>query len=119
MNITHVRRLTVPVSDQHAAKDFSAAELGFEVVMDRSMGPMRRLQMAPEGAETNIVLADRVPGAAPGSVHGLMLETTDPDADRERLRGAGVRVEGPQDPSWGRQATPTDPDGHGIVLAAR
>ncbi|MEU9843649.1 VOC family protein [Actinomadura sp. NPDC048032] len=119
MNITHVRLLTVPVSDQDAARDFYATKLGFEVVVDRSTGPMRWLQMAPKGAETNVVLANHVPGAAPGGVHGLMLETTDLDADCEHLRDAGVRVEGPQDLPWGRQATLTDPDGNGIVLAAR
>jgi predicted enzyme related to lactoylglutathione lyase len=119
MNITHVRLLTVPVSDQDAAKDFYATKLGFEVVADRSAGPMRWLQLAPEGAETSVVLADHVPGAAPGSVHGLMLETSDLDADCARLRAAGVAVEGPQDLPWGRQATLTDPDGNGIVLAAR
>ncbi|MGI5207048.1 VOC family protein [Spirillospora sp. CA-108201] len=115
MNITHVRLLTVPVSDQDAAKDFYATRLGFEVVVDRSTGPVRWLQLAPKGAETSVVLANHVRGA----VHGLMLETTDLDADCERLRSAGVRVEGPQDLPWGRQATPTDPDGDGIVLAAR
>jgi predicted enzyme related to lactoylglutathione lyase len=119
MNITHVRLLTVPVSDQDAAKDFYAGKLGFEVVADRSMGPMRWLQLAPKGAETSVVLANHLPGMTPGSVHGLMLETSDLDADCEQLRLAGVDVEGPQDLPWGRQATLTDPDGNGIVLAAR
>ncbi|MFA1539931.1 VOC family protein [Actinomadura monticuli] len=118
MNITHVRLLTVPVSDLDAAKTFYADALGFEVVMDRAAGPIRWLQLAPEGAETNIVLADHVP-APPGSLHGLMLETSDLDADCERLRGAGVGVDGPHDLPWGRQATLADPDGNGIVLAAR
>ncbi|TDD64277.1 glyoxalase [Actinomadura darangshiensis] len=119
MNITHVRLLTVPVSDQDAAKDFYAGKLGFEVVMDRATGPMRWLQLAPKGAETSIVLANHLPGLAPGSTGGLMLETADLDADCERLRDAGVDVDGPQDLPWGRQATLTDPDGNGIVLAAR
>ncbi|MCP9967151.1 hypothetical protein LUX57_20210 [Actinomadura madurae] len=54
-----------------------------------------------------------------GSVQGLILETSDLDADCARLRSAGVDVDGPQDLPWGRQATLTDPDGNGIVLAAR
>ncbi|WUI00804.1 VOC family protein [Spirillospora sp. NBC_00431] len=119
MNITHVRLLTVPVSDQDAAKTFYADKLGFEVVSDQSNGPIRWLQLAPKGAQTNVVLADHVPGLAPGSVHGLMLETSDLDADCAQLRDAGVDVDGPQDLPWGRQATLTDPDGNGIVLAAR
>ncbi|TDD30529.1 glyoxalase [Actinomadura sp. KC06] len=119
MNITHVRLLTVPVSDQDAAKAFYADTLGFEVVSDQSNGPIRWLQLAPKGAQTNVVLANHVPGVTPGSVHGLILETSDLDADCEQLRGAGVDVDGPQDLPWGRQATLTDPDGNGIVLAAR
>ncbi|MFB4306207.1 VOC family protein [Actinomadura sp. GTD37] len=120
MNITRVRLLTVPVpvSDLDAAKDFYSGALGFDVVMDRSTGPVRWLQLAPEGAETGVVLADHVP-APPGSVQGLMLETSGLDADCERLRGAGVEVDGPHDLPWGRQATLTDPDGNGIVLAER
>ncbi|WP_242903392.1 VOC family protein [Actinomadura terrae] len=47
MNITSVRLLTVPVSDQDAAKDFYAGTLGFEVVRDQAMGPVRWLQLAP------------------------------------------------------------------------
>ncbi|MBT2210839.1 MULTISPECIES: VOC family protein [Actinomadura] len=119
MNITCVRLLTVPVSDQDAAKDFYAGTLGFEVVTDRAMGPVRWLQLAPAGADTNVVLANHVPGLAPGTVHGLMLETSDLDGDCAELRRAGVDVEGPQDLPWGRQATLADPDGNGIVLAAR
>lgn len=117
MNITHVRLLTVPVSDLDAAKDFYAGKLGLEVVADHQAGPMRWLQVAPAGAQTSVVLADHVP--APGSVHGLMLETADLDADCAKLRAAGVEVDGPQDLPWGRQATLTDPDGNSIVLAAR
>ncbi|TYK53272.1 VOC family protein [Actinomadura decatromicini] len=117
MNITHVRLLTVPVSDQDAAKSFYADTLGFEVVADQSTGPVRWLQLAPKGAQTNVVLAAHVPGHTPGSLHGLILETSDLDADCARLRQAGVDVDGPQDLPWGRQATLTDPDGNGLVLA--
>ncbi|RKS76596.1 catechol 2,3-dioxygenase-like lactoylglutathione lyase family enzyme [Actinomadura pelletieri DSM 43383] len=119
MNITHVRLLTVPVSDQDAAKTFYADRLGFEVVTDQSMGPVRWLQVAPKGAQTSVVLADHMPGVTPGSVQGLILETSDLDGDCERLREAGVEVDGPQDLPWGRQATLTDPDGNGLVLAER
>nr|BFE87560.1 hypothetical protein GCM10020093_101610 [Planobispora longispora] len=49
MNITQVALVTVPVSDQDVAKDFYAGLLGFTVLEDRSMGPMRWLQVAPEG----------------------------------------------------------------------
>ncbi|MFI0352875.1 VOC family protein [Actinomadura sp. 9N407] len=117
MNITHVQTLTVPVTDQDAAKAFYAEALGFEVMTDQSMGPMRWLQLAPKGAETSVVLANHLPGMSPGSVQGLLLQSSDLDADCERLRRTGVAVEGPEDLPWGRQATFTDPDGNGIVLS--
>jgi catechol 2,3-dioxygenase-like lactoylglutathione lyase family enzyme len=119
MNITHVRLLTIPVSDQDAAKAFYTDKLGFEVVSDQSMGPVRWLQLTPKGAQTNVVLANHVPDVAPGSMHGLLLETSDLDADCAELRRAGVEIDGPQDLPWGRQATLTDPDGNGLVLAER
>ncbi|GIH80721.1 VOC family protein [Planobispora longispora] len=118
MNITQVALVTVPVSDQDVAKDFYAGLLGFTVLEDRSMGPMRWLQVAPEGAQTGVVLAAHLPGTTPGDVQGLMLTTSDIDTDCARLREAGVAVEGPQDLPWGRQATFADPDGNGIVLAS-
>ncbi|MEV4670284.1 MULTISPECIES: VOC family protein [Actinomadura] len=116
MTITHVRLLTVPVSDLDTAKDFYAGKLGFDVVADQQNGPIRWLQLAPKGAETSVVLADHTP-AAPGSLQGLILATADLDGDCAALREAGVAVDGPQDLPWGRQAVITDPDGNGLVLA--
>lgn len=118
MNITHVRLLTIPVSDLDAAKDFYTGKLGFDVVMDQQNGPVRWLQLAPKGAETAVVLANHTP-VAPGSLQGLILETSALDADCEALRRAGTDVDGPQDLPWGRQAVLSDPDGNGIVLAER
>jgi hypothetical protein len=91
MDITHIRFLTVPVSDQDVAKRFYADILGFEVVMDESTGPVRWLQLAPKGATTNVVLAAHMPDMAPGGLQGLMLESRELDADCERLRQAGGR----------------------------
>lgn len=116
MTITHVRLLTVPVSDLDTAKDFYAGKLGFDVVTDQQNGPIRWLQLAPKGAETSVVLANHTP-AAPGSLQGLILATADLDGDCAALREAGVDVDGPQDLPWGRQAVITDPDGNGLVLA--
>ncbi|WP_084957685.1 VOC family protein [Thermoactinospora rubra] len=118
MTITQVKVLTVPVSDQDAAKAFYAGTLGFQVLADNSDGPMRWLQVAPEGAATSIVLA-ALPGATPGGMRGLMLESSDLDADCATLREAGVAVDGPDRLPWGRQATFADPDGNEIVLTEK
>jgi predicted enzyme related to lactoylglutathione lyase len=48
---------------------------------------------------------------------GLVLETDDLDGDIERLRGAGVELDGPEEAPWGRYVTRADPDGNKLVLA--
>ncbi|NDL60659.1 VOC family protein [Phytoactinopolyspora mesophila] len=117
MAITHVRTLNVPVSDQDRAKAFYTESLGFHVVVDNSMGPMRWLEVAPHGAATSIVLGAH-PDMIPGSQQGILLTTNDIDRDCEQLRAAGVSVDGPEDQPWGRQASFTDPDGNGFLLSA-
>ncbi|MEV2272314.1 VOC family protein [Nonomuraea africana] len=118
MNITHAKIVTVPVSDQDRAKDFYVSSLGFEVIADQQMGPVRWLQVAPKGAQTSFTLATAQQGFAPGSAKGIILETTDLDADCAELAKAGAGIEGPTDLPWGRQATLTDPDGNSFVLSA-
>ncbi|WP_343950967.1 VOC family protein [Nonomuraea longicatena] len=118
MNITHATTVTVPVTDQDRAKDFYVTALGFEVVVDRQMGPVRWLQVAPKGAQTAFTLATAEQGFAPGSATGIILETADLDADCAELVKSGAAVQGPTDLPWGRQATLTDPDGNGFVLSA-
>lgn len=118
MTITHARLVTLPVTDQDAAKDFYVGTLGFEVLADKRMGPVRWLQVAPEGAQTSFTLATAEQGFTPGSAKGIMLETSDLDADCARLAQAGAAIDGPVDLPWGRQATFTDPDGNAFVLSA-
>ncbi|QXJ19577.1 VOC family protein [Actinomadura graeca] len=119
MTITRMSRLSLPVSDQDRAKDFYVGVLGFEVLGDSPVpfaDGARWLEVGPAGGGTSAVLVTWLE-MEPGALTGLMLETTDIDADLARLRGAGVDVHGPADTPWGRQATFADPDGNGIVLA--
>ncbi|MGP3987144.1 VOC family protein [Streptomyces sp. 3N207] len=118
MNITHARTVTVPVSDQDRAKDFYVSTLGFEVLVDQQMGPVRWLQVAPRGAATSFTLASAEQGFTPGSASGIILETSDLDADCAGLAQAGAAIEGPNELPWGRQATLADPDGNRFVLSA-
>lgn len=119
VNITQIQRLSIPVTNQDRAKEFYVGTLGFDLLQELPV-PMgdnaRWLEVAPEGASTGIVLVTWFP-TEPGSVQGVMLETTDITGDCERLQKAGVEVDGPNDTPWGRQATFTDPDGNGFVLA--
>ncbi|MHC3472908.1 VOC family protein [Streptomyces sp. 7R007] len=127
MTITHASFVTLPVSDQDRALRFYTEVLGFEVAVDRAMPQGRWLQVAPAGAQTVFTLAGpdlrrgpggvpRKGGAEPGSARGIMLVTTDVDADCARLAEAGVAVQGPDRHPWGRMASFTDPDGNGLML---
>jgi predicted enzyme related to lactoylglutathione lyase len=117
MNITHASFVTLPVTDQDRALCFYRDVLGFEVTADLQMPPGRWLQVAPKGARTVFTLSG--PGMGdfePGSARGIMLVTTDVDADCARLAEAGTEVQGPDDLPWGRMASFRDPDGNGLML---
>ncbi|ASO19727.1 putative enzyme related to lactoylglutathione lyase [Actinoalloteichus hoggarensis] len=116
MSITGVQLFSVPVSDQDKALEFYVDKLGFELILDQDLGGRRWLQVAPKDSATSIVLVTWYPSLVPGSVRGLMLLTSDIDADCARLSEAGVPVDGPHDQPWGRQADITDPDGNVIGL---
>ncbi|MFE1286264.1 VOC family protein [Streptomyces sp. NPDC058751] len=117
MNITHASFVTLPVADQDRALRFYRDVLGFAVTADLDLPSGRWLQVAPEGAQTVFTLSGPGMGAfTPGEARGIMLVTTDVDADRARLAAAGVAVEGPDDLPWGRMASFRDPDGNGLML---
>ncbi|MEV7995638.1 VOC family protein [Streptomyces sp. NPDC086077] len=116
-NITHASFVTLPVTDQDRALRFYTKVLGFEVTADLRMPPGRWLQVAPRGAQTAFTLSGPgMGGFEPGSTRGIMLLTTDVDADCARLAEAGVQVQGPDDHPWGRMAAFRDPDGNGLML---
>lgn len=120
MTATHVLLLSVPVSDQDAARDFYVDVLGFELVRDETMGPaMRWVQVALRGGQTALTLVTWFPSMPAGSLRGLVLETDDLDGDAARLAEHGVAVEGGiQEAPWGRYVQFTDPDGNGLILQA-
>ncbi|MFI8530984.1 VOC family protein [Streptomyces aquilus] len=117
MTITHASFVTLPVSDQDRALRFYTDVLGMTVTVDRDMPQGRWLQVAPEGAQTVFTLSGPgMGGFEPGSARGIMLVTTDVDADCARLAEAGVSVQGPDELPWGRMAAFTDLDGNGLML---
>jgi catechol 2,3-dioxygenase-like lactoylglutathione lyase family enzyme len=118
MNISQVKTITVLVSDQDQAKAFYVDTLGFQVRTDMAMGANRWLEVIPAGGGSAMVLHKPFPGMTAGTSQGVLLETSDLDADVAALRAGGVAVDGPQDMPWGRQATFADPDGNGYVLSA-
>ncbi|WP_225824886.1 VOC family protein [Streptomyces naphthomycinicus] len=117
MTITHASFVTLPVADQDRALRFYRDVLGLEVTADRETPQGRWLQVAPRGAQTVLTLSGPgMGGFEPGSSRGIMLVTTDVDADCARLTAAGRPVQGPDELPWGRMASFTDPDGNGLML---
>ncbi|HEU4485319.1 MAG TPA: glyoxalase superfamily protein [Povalibacter sp.] len=117
MIIRRIDVVSVPVSDQLASKAFYSDVLGFEVIRDNPMGPDQRwVQLALPGAQTSITLVTWFDSMPPGSLQGMVVDTTDIDAARKTLVGKGLRITEVQDAPWGRYATFADPDGNGWVL---
>ena len=109
--------VSVPVSDQEAAKAFYAETLGFSVVRDNAMGPAQRwIQLAPSGGGATITLVTWFDALKPGGQQGLVMTTSDVDARRAELAARGLEISEVQSQPWGRFATFKDPDGNGWVL---
>ena len=121
LKATHVGRVCVTVADTDRAIGFYVDTLGFEKVVDEPMGPdMRWVEIQVRGTPTTIALAPPPPGRdAGGSQTGIILDTTDVDADHAALKSAGVDVDeeisrygGPVPPMfWFR-----DPDGNSLMI---
>ncbi len=120
MAISRVQLFSVPVSDQDRARDFYVDILGFELAMDTQLGPdMRWVMVKPTGGQTALTLVTWFPTMPAGSLKGMVLETSDLEADIDRLIGLGVKIpNGIEDAPWGRYVQFDDPDGNGIVLQA-
>ena len=119
MSITQVLRISVPVSHQDKAKSFYLDAMGLDLLGDNPvpMGERARwIELAPKGATTSLVLTTWL-GMQPGSLKGIMLETSDIDDQVTRLKRAGVTVDGPHATPWGTQASFADPDGNSFVLS--
>jgi catechol 2,3-dioxygenase-like lactoylglutathione lyase family enzyme len=121
LNLTQVGRVAVSVSDTDRAIDFYVDTLGFEKVVDVPMGPgMRWVEVAVAGTPTTLALAPPPPGKeAGGAETGIILDTTDVDADHAALRAAGVDVDA-EVSRYGDPVPPMfwlrDPDGNSLCI---
>src|SRR5258707_8335515 len=121
LNLKQVGRVCVTVADTDRAVDFYVDTLGFEKVVDMPMGDAGRwVEVALQGTPTTIALAPPPPGTeAGGSQTGIILDTSDVDADHAALRASGADVDdeisrygGPVSPAfWLR-----DPDGNSLII---
>ena len=112
--------VSIPVKDQELAKAFYRDKLGFQVVREAETTPGRRwIQMKPPSGPAAITLVTWFEAMPPGSVQGLVLDTSDIEFAHEKLRGRGLVIGAIQDATWGRHATFSDPDGNGWCWSRR
>jgi catechol 2,3-dioxygenase-like lactoylglutathione lyase family enzyme len=121
LNLTRVGRVCVSVADTDRALDFYVGTLGFEKVVDVPMGPDARwVEVQLPGAETTIAIAPPPPGTqAGGGETGIILDTTDVEADHAALKAAGADV----DEEISRMGDPVppmfwvrDPDRNSLII---
>lgn len=121
----------VPVSDVDRAKIFYTEKAGFKLDVDHRAGEdFRVVQMTPPGSACSISIGIGITDAAPGSVRGLHLVTSNIVAARAELVERGVDVSevrhlesgswvpgpDPQRRDYDSFADFRDPDGNSWVL---
>jgi catechol 2,3-dioxygenase-like lactoylglutathione lyase family enzyme len=121
LNLTHVGRVCVTITDSDRAIDFYVDKLGFEKVVDVEMGPdMRWVEVQLKGTPTTIALAPPPPGQQAGNAQtGICIDTSDVDADHAALKAAGVDVDD-EVSRYGGAVPPMfwlrDPDGNSLIV---
>jgi catechol 2,3-dioxygenase-like lactoylglutathione lyase family enzyme len=121
LNVTQVGRVAVSVADTDRSVDFYTGKLGFEKVVDLPMGPDARwVEVAVKGTPTTIALAPPPPGKnAGGAETGIILDSSDVDADHAALKAAGVDVD-EEVSRFGDPVPPMfwlrDPDGNSLAI---
>lgn len=94
--LSHISLICIPMTDQDAALAFYTDHLGMELRVNEPFadGAMRWIEVAPPGAQTTIALAPPPQGVPTGGMQtGIILTTSDVDAEHARLRDAGVDVD--------------------------
>ena len=121
LHITEIGRVAVPAADQDRLLDFYVGTLGFELRSDETFagGQMRWIEVAPKGASTTIALAPPMEGGPTAVDTGIIISTSDIDADHATLRAAGVDVDA-EVARWGHPVPPMfrlrDPAGNSLTI---
>jgi len=121
LHITEIGRVAVPAADQNRALAFYVDTLGFELRSDETFadGKMRWIEVAPPGGSTAIALAPPMEGGPTAVDTGIVLSSTDIEADHAALKEAGVDVD-PEIVRWGDPVPPMfrlrDPGGNALTI---
>jgi uncharacterized glyoxalase superfamily protein PhnB len=105
------------VTNQQQAKAFYQEVMGFELIREEAMGPdMQWIQLAPKGSAVTIALVSWFDAMKPGGLQGVMLNSSDIDADHALLASRGLELSDIEQQPWGRFTMFSDPDGNGWIL---
>ena len=121
LHITEVGRVAIPTADQDRALEFYVGTLGFELLSDVTFadGKMRWIEVLPSGSSTSIALAQPIEGGPTSVDTGIVLSSTDLEADHATLKAAGVDVDA-EIARWGPPVPPMfrlrDPGGNTLTI---
>lgn len=121
LHLTEIGRVTIPAADQARALEFYADTLGFEVRSDETFadGKMRWIEVAPAGGATAIAIAPPMDGGPTSVDTGIIISSSDIEADHAALQAAGVDVD-PEIARWGDPVPPMfrlrDPAGNSLTI---
>ena len=121
LHLTEIGRVAVPAADQDRALEFYVGTLGFELRSDETFadGKMRWIEVAPAGASTAIAIAPPMEDGPTAVDTGIVISTSDIEADHASLKAAGVDV-GPEIARWGDPVPPMfrlrDPAGNSLMI---
>jgi catechol 2,3-dioxygenase-like lactoylglutathione lyase family enzyme len=95
INISRVRTIGVPVTDQERALEFYLGTLGFTTRIDVTLGTgLRWIEVAPHESDGASIALLRATEEAPAAVEtGIRLMTEDADAAHSEMRSRGVDVD--------------------------
>src|SRR5439155_19828416 len=121
LHITEIGRVAVPAADQDRALEFYVGALGFELRSDETFADekMRWIEVAPVGGSTAIAIAPPMEGGPTAVDTGIVISTTDIEADHAALKAAGVDVDA-EIARWGHPVPPMfrlrDPGGNSLTI---
>jgi predicted enzyme related to lactoylglutathione lyase len=121
LHLTEIGRVAVPAVDQDRALEFYVDTLGFDLRADDTFadGQMRWIEVAPAGGSTAIALAPPMEGGPTAVDTGIIISTSNIEADHAALKAAGVDVDA-EIARWGDPVPPMfrlrDPGGNALTI---
>ena len=120
--ITHLKFVSVPVSDQDRALAFYTEKLGFRVATDQPFNDKQRwIELRIGSSDTRLVLfVFDEQGLKPGMMFNGALACDNVEQTHQELTAKGVTfTTPPQKAPWGTFAMFRDPDGNTFVLSSK